>query len=143
MRSAADVLGMMQLTKKVYYKCLEPVCEQFDLTQVELHVLLFLYNHPQYTTAKDICHVRGLTKSYVSKAIDMLTQKNLVTTSKDGIDHRVTHLHLTDHITPIIEQGLLAQEKFIEIIFSGVTKKEMAAYIKVIDKIIDNVKGEL
>ena len=94
MRSTTQMLLMAQRFGKLYKKLQSDVCNKYNLSNVELDVLLFLYNHPEYNTAKDIVELRGLAKSYVSKAVDLLIKKELITSYEDKKDRRVTNLKL-------------------------------------------------
>ena len=71
-----DFLDTITTIKKLYTVSLEPVCKQYDLTRMELDILLFLANNPQYDSAKDIIERRKLTKSHVSTSIKSLTKNN-------------------------------------------------------------------
>ena len=42
------------LMRKLYQQSVEPVCTRFSLTRMELDVLLFLANNPDFDTARDI-----------------------------------------------------------------------------------------
>ena len=56
-----------------YYETLtRSVCDQYELTQMEYDILMFLYNNPQYKTAADIVRVRKSTKSHVSTSLKLL-----------------------------------------------------------------------
>ena len=49
-----DLWDGLSLFKKIYDQSLEPVCKKYQLTRMELDILLFLANNPGYDTAKDI-----------------------------------------------------------------------------------------
>ena len=59
----------------LYHKLQSPVLARYQMTQIELDVLLFLANHPGLDTAKDIVEIRRLTKSHVSAAVEGLSRK--------------------------------------------------------------------
>lgn len=44
----------------------------------EMHVVLFLANHPAHDTARDVTELRGLAKSQVSAAVDLLAARELL-----------------------------------------------------------------
>ena len=64
-----------QLYKKLNEIVYKPVTNTYNLSMLEIKVLLFLKEHTMYDTARDIVEVHYLTKSYVSKAIDTLIEK--------------------------------------------------------------------
>ena len=49
-----------------YRTCTKEVCQNYDLTQMEFDILMFLANNPQFDTAAEIVRIRKLTKSHVS-----------------------------------------------------------------------------
>ena len=49
-----------------------PFLERWNLSMREVHVLLFLVNNPELDTARDVVVYRGLSKSQVSQAVDIL-----------------------------------------------------------------------
>lgn len=61
--------------KKLQEVYLATVMETYQLTMVDIRVLLFLHEHEQYDTAKDIVEMHYLAKSYVSKAVERLIER--------------------------------------------------------------------
>ena len=47
--------------KKLYGKLFETLLTQYDMTRLEMDILLFLANNPQWDTARDIVELRHLT----------------------------------------------------------------------------------
>lgn len=74
--------------KHFYRQRLEPLAAQYGLTQPEVDILLFLYNHPQCRTAQEIVDIRGLSKSNVSTAVEKLRLKGWLTVSQDPANRR-------------------------------------------------------
>ena len=63
------------LFKRLYDQTMDPIAQQWDLTRMELDILLFLANAPAYDTAADIVERRRLTKSHVSVSIHSLIRR--------------------------------------------------------------------
>ena len=72
-----------QYTKYCDYQFL-PVLERTGITMREVHVLLFLANNPDYDTARDITVLRGISKSQVSQAVDLLAAEGFLTRTPRG-----------------------------------------------------------
>ena len=90
---------LLQLSKQFGRYCdrrFAPLCARYGLTMREVHVLLFLANNPGYDTARDIVELRGLAKSQVSQAVELLAGRGLLGRTADGADRRVVHLALTE-----------------------------------------------
>ncbi|MFR2664218.1 MAG: MarR family transcriptional regulator, partial [[Clostridium] scindens] len=61
-----DLWDGLSLFKKIYDQSLEPVCKKYQLTRMELDILVFMGTIPGYDSAMDIIVRRRLTKSDVS-----------------------------------------------------------------------------
>ena len=99
-----DFLDTITTIKKLYTVSLEPVCKQYDLTRMELDILLFLANNPQYDSAKDIIERRKLTKSHVSTSIKSLTKNNYLKPVYLPNNKKTVHLKLLNSADEIINR---------------------------------------
>lgn len=127
----------------LYSKMMNPVCDEFGLTHMELTVLMFLANNPCYDTAAIIVKLRRLTKSHVSISIRSLQQQGLLTGEYRDDDHRTIHLMLTKKADPIIHSGRIAQDKFYEALLSGFTEDEKQYLIGFAARIDNNIKHQI
>ena len=95
------MITIAQLTRlprrflKYYDQQFLPLLEKTGLSMREVHVLLFLANHPGQDTARDVTELRGLAKSQVSQAVEVLTDRGLLARRADGEDRRIIHLEIT------------------------------------------------
>ena len=92
-----DLWDGLSLFKKIYDQSLEPVCKKYQLTRMELDILLFLANNPGYDTAKDIIERRRLTKSHVSMSLKDFREAG---SGAKGIypgNQKTAHLKLSRH----------------------------------------------
>ena len=78
--------------ERFYERQFSPLLRRWDLTMREVHVLLFLANNPGYDTARDVAEYRGLAKSQVSQAVDLLAAQGLLCRTPDSGDRRVLAL---------------------------------------------------
>ena len=135
-----NYLDSMQRSRKKYASMLEPVCRQYELTQNELDVLLFLANNPEYDRAADIVAVRKIAKSHVSLAVTNLEHRGLLARQLEADDRRTSHLKLTDAAQPIIRAGQHLQKRFFTGIFAGLTREELEQWGLVLEKICRNIE---
>lgn len=119
----------LYLTKKVYHQTLEPVCEKYQITRMELDILLFLANNLQFDTAKDIIEHRGLTKSHVSISIQSLEKKGYLKRVSYPENHKNLHLSLLESSKIIIEDGRQAQQDLFKKLFAHL-EEEHFHYLK-------------
>lgn len=112
--------------KTLYSNCVAPVCEQYHLTRMELDILLFLANNPQFDTATDIVELRYLSKSQVSASVQLLEKKGLTTRCYYPGNRKTAHLKLTELSAPMVQAGQAAQREFGAILTKGFTEEELA-----------------
>lgn len=143
MLNATEILLKAHNFTKLYRKLQNYVCSKYDISNVELDVLLFLNNNPGYDTAKDIVELRGIAKSYVSKAVDLLIKKELISAVADKNDKRIVHLKIEDKSKDIIEDGRVGQDNFLDIIYKDISNEERENLQKTLDKITRNIREVL
>lgn len=110
--------------KKLQEVYLSTVLEEYRLTMVDIRVLLFLHEHEQYDTAKDIVEMHFMAKSYVSKSVEKLLERGLLVKKHRGKDKRYVHLLLQEKALPIIEAVSQERKKMLKNIFAGITGEQ-------------------
>lgn len=138
-----EFLNCISLIKRLYDLILEPVCGQYEITRMEMDILLFLHNHPEYDTATDIIKKRRLTKSHVSSSIKLLEKHHYIERSYQGNNGKTIHLRVTNDAARIVNAGLTAQREFYEILFSDFTEEQVRAMERNLKKLTDNVQTAL
>lgn len=138
-----DFLDTIASLKKLYAVSLEPICKQYSLTRMELDILLFLANNPQYDSAKDIIERRRLAKSHVSTSINSLIKKDYLESKYLPDNKKTVHLKLLDSTNEVIEAGQLVQKNFFETILKDLSKNEKQIIIDVFSKILKNTQQAL
>ena len=91
--------------RKLYCSLFTPLLERRGLTQLEMDILLFLANNPEYDTARDIVEKRHLAKSHVSVGVDALAGRGLLERQLREGNRKTIHLRLTEKAGPIVEEG--------------------------------------
>lgn len=129
--------------EKLYTRSITQVSDAYDLTKVEVDVLLFLYNNPEYDTARDIVELRGIAKSYVSKAVDLLINKGFLQAETDAKDRRVSHLTIQALALPIVKEARLVQDKLIQTLYQGISEEEQERLETIFTKMAQNVQEAL
>lgn len=125
-----------------YYETLtRSVCDQYELTQMEYDILMFLYNNPQYKTAADIVRVRKSTKSHVSTSLKFLENKGLIEKKQSEDNKKHIEIILLDSAHEIVHAGLNVQKEFVENMFRGLTEEEMVICKAVFSKICNNAEN--
>lgn len=143
MLNETQILLRFQNFNKLYKKLQNDICDKYNISHIELDIILFLYNNPQHDTAKDLVQLRGIAKSYISKSIDLLLKKGLITTIEDEKDRRKIHIKIKDKSLNIVEEGKIVQSKFLNIIYKDISQEEKDNLQNILNKIAKNVEGVL
>ena len=129
--------------RKLYCSLFTPVLERRGLTQLEMDILLFLANNPEYDTARDIVEKRHLAKSHVSVGIDALAGRGLLARQMREGNRKTIHLILTEAAAPIVEEGRAVQRQYGETLLAGFTEEEREDLFRLLDRIGENVDAAL
>ena len=143
MRPITEVLVAVQKSDRVLNRMMTETARNLGVTKPEMDVLLFLYNNPQYDKAADVSELRFLAKSYVSKAVDLLQKRGFLQVQNDEKDRRVMRLKLTPAADPLIAAGNETRERFLKILFEGVSQEELQTMQKVHQKMMENLERNL
>ncbi len=128
---------------KLYTRMLEPVCETYRLTRLELDVLLFLANHPSYDTAADIVSRRALSKSHVSVTVRSLGEKGLLDRVYERGNRKTIHLRLRPGTEAMVADGREAQKRFFDSLFRGFSEHEREEIQESLRRLAGNVEYAL
>lgn len=112
--------------------------ERHGLTMREVHVLLFLANNPDYDTARDVAEYRGLVKSQVSQAVDLLAARGLLRRTPDGGDRRVVHLAITEAGAPLAREAQAIQAACGRRLLAGFSPEEEARFRSLLETVLEN-----
>lgn len=123
--SATRLLKFFKEFSGYHDRSLAPLAAAYDLSMREIHVLLFLANHPEYDTARSISEYRGLSKSQVSQAVDFLAEMDLLHRETDREDRRLIHLSLSPEGRAIAQQAQSIQLACTQELLSGMSEEQV------------------
>lgn len=102
------------------------VMEKYGMTSIEVDVMLFLANNPQFDTAAEIVSIRKIAKSHVSLAVSRLTERGYLEKSRDCRDRKKSHLLITKKASSMVKDAQKFQSEFREQMLTGFSKEERA-----------------
>ena len=140
MRNATEFWQGLRGMLKLYEKMLKRVCMAHDLAVTEADILGFLKNNPEKDTAADISELKMLSKGAVSKAVDSLIGKGLLSREPDKQDRRRIHLKITPEAAPVIKDITKVQNDYWDIMFEGFSEEEYRTYEKLRSRHFENVR---
>ena len=138
-----DLWDGLSLFKKIYDQSLEPVCKKYQLTRMELDILLFLANNPGYDTAKEIIERRRLTKSHVSMSLKDLERRELVQKEYYPGNQKTAHLKLSSASIQMVAEGQQAQKKFFQTVFRDFNPEDVSRMEDYFERMRKNMQNAL
>ena len=121
----------------------DPVCEKYHITLTEMMILLYLKNHHNITTAKDIVHKLKIAKSHISTSIHNLEIRGFIKGAYDEHNRRIIHLRLCECANVVIEEGERCRDIYTSIILQDFTEDEISLLKSYIQRIISNANSHL
>lgn len=108
------------------------------LSMREIHVLLFLANNPGHDTARDISELRGLSKSQVSQAVELLASEGFLLRTPDEADRRVVHLSITPAGLPLARECQAIQTACGQRLLAGLSEEQEQQLALLLGTVLDN-----
>lgn len=141
MISTAQLIRLPRTFGKYYDRQFLPLLERTGLSMRELHVLLFLANHPGQDTARDVTELRGLAKSQVSQAVEALTGRGLLRRRADGEDRRIIHLDITEAGRPLAREAQAIQAACGRRLLAGLTEEERTVFLGLLERVLEETEA--
>jgi len=136
-----NVLSIGKCVEKIYANKSKTIADKHGVSIMEVAILNFLHNNPDTDTAKDFAEFAHISKSCISDAIDSLMKKGFLLGKQDESDRRYVHLVIQDSAKPLIEDTLVMQQDFFDIILNGFTEEEAEVLDSLLDRVAENIKN--
>lgn len=134
-----ELLLIGQQYKKFQEAYFNEVIEKYALNLADIRVLLFLYEHESFDTAKDIVEKHYFAKSYVSKSVEKLIEKGFLERRNFKGDRRYVHLLVKEEAYPVIELIQQQKQKMSEQLFDGISPEYLSILREIAEKICSNI----
>lgn len=138
-----SIIDFMASVAELYDRRMALISSSFNLTAMELSILLFLANNPDYDTARDIVEKRHLTKSHVSISLRDLMERGFIRKEHRNGNNRTVHLVLLPASDEIVCKGQKAQAAFLSIVTNGFSPTEMENFYSYINRMNNNILSAL
>ncbi|WP_295763186.1 MarR family winged helix-turn-helix transcriptional regulator [uncultured Oscillibacter sp.] len=136
MITISQLTRLPQRFRRYYDRRFLPLLERTGLSMREVHVLLFLANHPGQDTARDVAELRGLAKSQVSQAVEVLTGRGILARRADGEDRRIVHLDITEAGRPLAREAQAIQAACGRRLLAGLSEEEQAVFLDLLERVL-------
>ena len=140
MRSFWDDMAAM---RSLYSAQLDAVGREYGLARVELDILLFLANNPQFDTATDIVERRCISKAHVSQSVKSLEQRGYLERRYAGDNRRTIHLHLLECAQAAVDAGRQAHARCLAVLLDGFSEVEEEQLRSYLSRISDNAWAQM
>ncbi len=135
-----NYLKFQKKTTAFHNHIMSVASEKLGISKPEADILCFLANNPGLNTGKDIAEYRGLSKAYISKAVELLIEKELLLAAVSKADRRYQHLSLTNSALPMADFLLQTQRDFLKVMFANISKEEERILWQIMQKAADNIQ---
>ena len=125
---------------RAYTRSCKALCHELDIPQTAFDILMFLGNHPEYKSARDIVEIRRIKANLVSINVDRLVQEGLLVRREVAHDRRKVELELTEKAAPIVEKGRAVQKQFIETLLEGIDESTLSAFRTALTQMEENIR---
>ena len=130
----------VRLIKRLYENTLLEAAQKVGLTLPEADVLCFLRENPEFDTARDVALYRDVSRAYVSKAVELLAEKDYLAIRQDKNDRRLQHLEITNKATQVAETLHKAQFEFYDTVTMNLSQDEITEMLRLIGKCAMNLE---
>ena len=131
----------LKLLTKASDKLTYKIAQKYDMSGIELNILLFLKFNMETNLAKDIVDYLGTTKSHVSKAINNLIDKGMIVRIPDDSDNKKLHLLLTDKTKEVIDIAIEERKKIKNILLDGISEQDVNTLKRIVARMYDNINN--
>ena len=135
-----DTMQLLRFSRrfgKYYDRSFAPLLAE-GLTLGEVHVLLFLANNPGCDTARDVTELRGMSKSQVSQAVELLAAEGFLLRTPDEADRRVVHLSITPAGLPLARECQTIQTACGQRLLAGLSEEQEQQLALLLGTVLDN-----
>lgn len=126
---------------RAYTRSCKALCHELDIPQTAFDILMFLANHPEYKSARDIVEIRRIKANLVSINVDRLVQEGLLVRREVAHDRRKVELELTEKAASIVERGRAVQKQFIDTMLQGIDETTLVAFRTTLMQMEKNIKN--
>lgn len=130
-----ELLTFLSRGNALFDRLVEECAAKWQLSSPEIRILLFLDQHPDKDTARDVALQCSMSKASVSGNVLKLATRGLLTVDVDLKDRRFQHLTMTPLATPILEHANTVFRQVDDTLTGILTPQEQQQFLALIQKI--------
>ncbi len=132
-----------QQYRHLYEKQFGEIMEEYRLKRIEVYLLYMISLCDENCTAKTLVEKSSISKAHVSSVTESLKKQGYIIFIPDEKDHRKHIIRLTDDALDIINKMAQVRFKMSDIIFQGISSREVEELKNISSRIIDNINKAL
>lgn len=129
---------LKKLSNKIHRE-IDKFASKSELTGAEGRVLHFLLGHEENVFQKDIEFKLGLRSSTATEILKKMEKDNLIIRKPTPTDGRLKKIIVTEKALQYKDIVLNDLKNFEKKLISGLTEEEIDLFLKVVDKMINNL----
>ena len=133
-----EFIENIYVNKELQVVLFEEICAKYEITLIEIYLLLFLYEH-EIECAKEFVNKLKIAKSHVSTSLRNLEEKGYIQGKYKGEDHRTIHLYLCDKAMEIVSEIEIVQKNYVSILQKGFSEEEKVVFHDFLSRLTENV----
>lgn len=132
------ILSLMQRISSAYLSLCAPILEENALSVSSFHILMFLANHPECVTAKEISFFLNMKPNVISFNVNRLVEDGYLTRQIMENDRRKVRLQTTEKAQAIIQKGINLEKSFCDQLKTGITDENMEILGNILRQVGEN-----
>lgn len=134
-----DIVKLSRLVGCSYNDIIKVVADRNKLNWFEADMLLILSNNKDIINAKDVVNFSKVSKAYVSKSINSLLEKKLISIEVDDSDKRKQKIIINKSANKVIDDLKKSEKKYLENLVNNIDVKEIDKFIKLYKLLGNNI----
>lgn len=134
-----DIIKLSRLVGCSYNDTIKVVADRNKLNWFEADMLLILSNNKDIINAKDVVNFSKVSKAYVSKSINSLLEKKLISIEVDDSDKRKQKIIINKSANKVIDDLKKSEKKYLENLVNNIDVKEIDKFIKLYKLLGSNI----
>ncbi len=134
-----NIIKLSRLLVIKYNERISIIARKHNISFQEADMLLIFSNNPNIINAKDVVNISKVSKAYVSKSLNLLVNKNLISIIPDKIDKRKQKIIINNSANKIIEELKEEEKKYINLITKNIKSNDLNKYIEVYKLMCNNI----
>lgn len=134
-------LMMNKLIHRYYKIHFVEIEKEFQITHIELQILLLIDSDPTYNTASIIIKNGSFVKSHVSSSIDRLVKMGYLERTTTEYNKKTIVLKLLPASEVIIKRAKKRKRAFFNYIFQGLDEYQLKMHDDISNVIMENIEA--